>query len=240
MEQLGKITLYNTDCMDIMKQYPDKHFDIAIVDPPYGINVVNMSLGGGGGVLKQESTAQKLKKKRFDKGSGKLKNRVLNTMGCDWDMEPPTPEYFEELFRISKNQIVWGGNYFDLPPTRGIVVWDKEQAFENFSQVEIAWTSYDTPVKLFRYSNGGFRCKEKITKIHPTQKPVALYSYLLNKFAFKHAKIIDTHGGSMTHALACHNFGCELTIIEKDEYYYNEAKQRLQCHQRHQLINFDQ
>jgi site-specific DNA-methyltransferase (adenine-specific) len=137
MEKLGNITLYNADCMDIMKQYPDKHFDIAIVDPPYGINAPNMSLGGGGGLPKQESTAEKLKKKRFDKGSGKLKNRILNKMGCDWDIYPPTPEYFAELFRISKNQIIWGGNYFDLPPTRGIVVWDKEQAFENFSQVEI-------------------------------------------------------------------------------------------------------
>jgi site-specific DNA-methyltransferase (adenine-specific) len=232
MEKLGNITLYNADCINVMKQYPARHFDIAIVDPPYGINAPNMSLGSGGGLLKRESTARKLKRKRFDKGSGKLKNRILNKMGCDWDICPPTPEYFAELFRISKNQIIWGGNYFNLPPTRGIVVWDKEQTFENFSQVEIAWTSYDIPAKLFRYSNAGFRNKNKIEKIHPTQKPVALYAWLLNRFACAGCKIIDTHGGSMTHAIACHDLGYDLTIIEIDKEYYDDAKKRLQLHQR--------
>lgn len=145
--------LYNMDCMVGMKEFPDKYFDLAIVDPPYG--------------LPSDSTH----------GRGKLKNRIINK-DCihAWDVAP-TREYFEELFRISKNQIIWGGNYFDLPPSRCFVCWDKVQPWENFSQVEFAWTSFSKPAKLFRFDN------RTTKKIHPTEKPISLYLYLLNHFA---------------------------------------------------------
>ena len=160
---------YCMDCMQGMRQFPDKYFDVAIVDPPYGINAPDMAMGTNkvrtGNGYPAESTADRLKR------DGQTR---------DWDKAAPGPEYFAELFRVSKNQIIWGGNYFSLPPTRGIVVWDKVQPWEAFSQVEIAWTSYDVPAKLFRYSNTGGANAEK--KIHPTQKPIALYEYLISAF----------------------------------------------------------
>lgn len=163
---------YCMDCMDGMKQYPDKFFDVAIVDPPYGINAPDMAMGTNksryGDGYPAESTASRLKS---------------NGKSVDWDERPPDAEYFKELFRVSKNQIIWGGNYFALPPTRGIVVWDKVQTWDAFSQVEMAWTSYDVPAKLFRYSNtGGANTDEKI---HPTQKPIALYEYLISTFSIR-------------------------------------------------------
>jgi site-specific DNA-methyltransferase (adenine-specific) len=168
--------------MEYMKTIPDKWFDLAICDPPYGINVTKMSMCSNF-KGKSDSSAKKLRDSRL-KGSGKLKNRTINQMSCDWDFLPPSEEYFKELFRISKNQIIWGGNYFHLPPTRCFICWDKKQSFDNFSQAEFAWTSFDKPAKLFRYLNSG-TSKDKLRKIHPTQKPVALYHYLLNNFAKK-------------------------------------------------------
>jgi site-specific DNA-methyltransferase (adenine-specific) len=160
---------YNMDCMAGMKLFPDKYFDVAIVDPPYGINAPNMAMGTNKSRTKNgypsESTASRLKR------SGQVK---------EWDSKPPTEEYFKELFRVSKNQIIWGGNYFNLPPTKCFVVWDKVQPWDAFSQAEIAWTSYNLPAKLFRYSNTGGTNSEK--RIHPTQKPIALYEYLVGAF----------------------------------------------------------
>ena len=142
---------------------------MAIVDPPYGINAPNMAMGTNKSRTKNgypaESTASRLKR------SGQVK---------EWDSKPPTEEYFKELFRVSKNQIIWGGNYFNLPPTKCFVVWDKVQPWDAFSQAEIAWTSYNLPAKLFRYSNTGGANSEK--RIHPTQKPIALYEYLVGAF----------------------------------------------------------
>lgn len=166
------------DCLDYMRSIPDKYFDLAVVDPPYGINAPAMDMGSSKG---NTSTATKLRKGRLNGGAGKLKNRALNTMCCDWDFSPPTQEYFDELRRVSKNQIIWGGNYFPLPPTRGIICWDKMQPWENFSQVEIAWTSFDCPAKIVRISTTGGNNHEE--KIHPTQKPVSLYSWIFKKFA---------------------------------------------------------
>ena len=137
-------------------------------------------------------------------------------MGCS-----PPKSYFDELFRISKNQIIWGGNYFDLPPTRCIVCWDKVQPWENFSQIELAWTSYDKPAKLFRFDN------RTTKKIHPTQKPVELYMYLLNTFAEKGMKILDTHVGSGSSLVACKQFGCDYIGFEISERYFNLAKDRI-------------
>lgn len=128
--------VYNMDCMEYMKDIPDKFFDLAIVDPPYGINAPNMTMGTNlnrkHGGYNGESVAQRLKKGRLNQGAGKLKDRALNTMRCDWDFSPPSEKYFDELFRVSRNQVIWGGNYFPLPPTRGILCWDKMQPWENF------------------------------------------------------------------------------------------------------------
>lgn len=190
--------------MDLMKEYPDKHFELAIVDPPYGLQAMgNLS--------------------RMN-GAGKLANRAINMLSCDFDMLLPTPEYFQELIRVSKNQIIWGGNYFPLPPTRGIICWDKVQPWPNFSAWEMAWTSFDCPAKLFKFDN------RTSGKIHPTQKPVALYEWLLTKYAKKGDKILDTHMGSGSIAIACHNLGFDLTACELDKDYYEAAMKRIDFH----------
>jgi site-specific DNA-methyltransferase (adenine-specific) len=207
-----------------MKTIPDKFFQLAIVDPPYGINVTKMNMESGIG-LSNDRTVKRLRDNRL-KGAGKLKDRIINQMSCDWDFNPPTQEYFDELFRISQNQIIWGGNYFNLPPTRCIVCWDKEQAFENFSQVELAWTSFDKPAKLFQYSNGGFRCKDKSPKIHPTQKPVELYHYLLKTFAKAGDRIFDSHLGSGSSRIAAYKLGYDFYATEIDTEYFNAQEKR--------------
>lgn len=173
--------VYNTDCMEYMKSIPDKFFELAVVDPPYGLD------------------------KKSTHGRGKLKDRSLNRGNIQkWDIRP-NQEYFDELFRVSRNQIIWGGNYFNLPPSRGIVCWDKMQPWENFSQVELAWTSFDCPASLIRLSNTGGANKE--TKIHPTQKPVALYHFLLKKFVRSGNRLLDTHLGSGSSRIAAYKMG---------------------------------
>lgn len=221
---------YNMDCMDGMRQFPNNFFDLAIVDPPYGINAGNMNMGSnpnrkGRGQYPGISTAERLKKGRLNQGSGKLKGRAIQKMNCDWDFEPPTSEYWEELFRISRNQIIWGGNYFPLPPTRGIVVWDKCQPWENFSQIEMAWTSFDRPAAIFRYSNTGGANREK--KIHPTQKPIALYDWLILKYAKEGYKILDTHVGSGSSLIAFEKACLQYVGFEKDQQYFQLTEERL-------------
>ena len=193
------INQIHDDCMKIMPNYTDRYFDLAMVDPPYELN---------------KSSVQ---------GGGKLRNRVLNRGEVfKWD-KVPSKEYFNELFRVSKNQIIWGGNYFDLPPYRCIVVWDKCQPFPNFSAVEIAWTSFNKPASMYRYDN---RIGDKI---HPTQKPRQLYSWLLENYAEPTDKILDTHLGSGSSAIACHYFGIEEFVgIEIDKEYFNNAKTRME------------
>lgn len=159
-------------------------------------------------------------------GGGTLKDRAIQA-NTDWDASPPPPEYFKELNRVSKNQIIWGGNYFDLPPTRGIVCWDKEQPFENFSGWEMAWTSFDSPAKIFHYSNAGFQRKDKDERIHPTQKPVALYKWLLKNYAKEGDLILDTHVGSASSLIACEQMGFNYVGFELDEEYYKKSKARL-------------
>lgn len=189
-----------------MRTLPDNCFQLAIADPPYGINAPKMNMGQSGGYL---STATRCRKGRLNSGGGKLKNRVLNQSDCSWDCEPPKQEFFEHLFRTCKNVIIWGGNYFALPPTRCVVVWDKEQPWGNFSQVEIAWTSFDMPAKLFRKgSRGGsvFDMRQNI-KIHPTQKPVELYAYCLRQFAKAGDCIFDPMMGSQSSRIAAYKLG---------------------------------
>ncbi len=200
------------DNMDLMREFPDKHFDLAIVDPPYGI----LNLAGKGSTTAVRNSPRQ-------QGSGKLKNRVLNQAKVEWDTAP-TKEYFDELFRVSKNQIIWGGNYFALPPTRCVVCWDKVQPWENFSAWEMAWTSFGMPAKLFRWSN----CYGNPGKIHPTQKPVELYNWILETFATPGCTILDTHLGSGSIAIACHYRGHSLTACDNDPEHYAAAIARVE------------
>ena len=192
-----KITLYNCDCMEFMKDIPDNYFGLAIVDPPYGIG------------MSSNPIRQSHKRKQ-------------------WDNSIPKKKYFEELFRISKNQIVWGGNYFIeyLKNTQNYIIWDKKQP-EHFSlaMCELAWTSFSSPAKIYRKS-----VLEERNKIHPTQKPVKLYEWLLKNYAKPTDKILDTHFGSCSIGIACHNFGCSLDACELDEEYFNKALERLKVH----------
>lgn len=233
------INLHQIDCREFMKTVPDKCFDLAIVDPLYGIGADNFSNGTNLTRSKDgyaaESTATKIKKNRLNSGGGKLKNRLLNNSNCSWDVKPDD-EYFKQLFRVSKAQIIWGGNYFPLPPTRGVICWDKMQPWDNFSQFELAWSSFDVPAKMFRYSNTGGRNQE--IKIHPTQKPVALYKWLLSTFAKPGWKVIDTHLGSGSSAIACYDDGFDLEACEIDKIYYQSAVERLEKHKQQITFNF--
>ena len=198
-----KITLYNCDCMEYMKNIPDKYFDLAICDPPYGIKI-NNNMGRRAG----------------DKKSSYKK--------IEWDNNIPSKKYFEELFRISKNQIIWGANYFNMPPTKCFIVWRKPQISEgvSFSMLEYAWSSFDkTSKEWIGMSN------EK-DRTHPTQKPVKLYEWLLKNYAKPTDKILDTHFGSCSIGIACHNFGCSLDACEIDEEYFEGAYKRLRMHVR--------
>jgi len=198
MRKDPSINLHLGCSLGAMREMKDNQYDLAIVDPPYGID--------------SSSTFH---------GSGKLRNRVLNNDNKiqRWDTAP-SPEYFEQLFRVSKEQIIWGGNYFDLPPTRCVIAWDKVQPWENFSAWEMGWTSFNKPAPLFKFDNrtGG--------KIHPTQKPIALYKYCLEKFAKDGDKILDTHLGSGSIACACWDLGFDLDAWELDPEYFEKTTER--------------
>lgn len=145
-----------------------------------------------------------------------------------WDNEIPTPEYFEELFRVSQNQIIWGGNYFNLPPSQGFLIWDKVQPHDfSLAMCEFAWMSFQNPAKIFKQS-----VQKEQNRIHPTQKPVALYKWLLKNYAKQGDKILDTHFGSLSIGIACHDMGFELTACELDKDYYEAGKKRLINHQK--------
>ena len=207
LESYG-INIYNRDCLEAMKEMPDNAFDLAIVDPPYGIG-------------------------RFG-NRVELSNRICSNAKINtWDIKP-TAEYFTELFRISKNQIIWGANNFVLPPTEYFCIWDKEQTVDNFATAEYAFVSMGlkSPAKLFRYSIHKTMAdrKEDGGKIHPTQKPVALYKWLLEKYTKEGDKILDTHLGSGSIAIACYEYGFNLTGFELDSDYYNSAKSRIENH----------
>jgi site-specific DNA-methyltransferase (adenine-specific) len=212
---------HNCNCLEYMKTIPSKSVDLAVVDPPYGINAPNMKMGEHGGY---ESTATKVKKGRLNQGAGKLKDRALQMLPVEWDFAPPTKEYFDELFRVSKNQIIWGGNYFNLPPTRCVICWDKMQPWENFSQIELAWTSFDCPAKMVRISTTGGANREK--KIHPTQKPISLYGWIFSHFAKAGDKILDTHLGSGSSRIAAYKMGFDFYACEIDKGYFDLQEER--------------
>ena len=203
------VELVHGDCMDYMRGLPDKAFELAIVDPPYGIGASRNE--GFSEVKRKNGTVGKTLRAKHKKK--------------EWDAAPPPPEYFEELRRVATVQIVWGGNYFDLPPTRGIVCWDKVQPFENFSAWEMAWTNTDMPAKLIRLDNKGFMSDDG-PAIHPTQKPVKLYDWLLANYAKPGDRILDTHLGSGSSAIAAHYGGFDFVGIELDEDYYRAACER--------------
>lgn len=207
MKQYGKLDLRNMDCMDLMAQYPDNHFDLAIVDPPYFEN--------GGDSSYYRSRVKGHEKKPIT--------------GDGWKI--PGPDYFIELFRVSKRQIIWGCNYYaKYIPHCGRIVWDKVNDNTPFSQCDLA--SYSEGVKLwqFRYKwNGMIQAdmKNKEHRIHPTQKPVALYKWLLQNYAKEGDKILDTHGGSMSIAIACYYMNHDLTLCELDPDYYAAGVERV-------------
>lgn len=201
MKITDKITITNEDNMELMARYPDKYFDLAIVDPPYGIN---MDSGDNSGKVGKYGSVHNKK---------------------EWDSSIPSKEYFNELFRVSKNQIIWGGNYFPLELTNSWIIWDKCQPAKNFSSCELAWSSTNERMNIFRFA---FNIERN--KIHPTQKPIALYKWILDKYAKEGDKILDTHLGSGSIAIACHDYGFELTACELDAEYYEKAVQRIKNH----------
>ena len=195
----------NEDNMELMARYEDNYFDLAIVDPPYGI-------GAGS--------------KKFINGSSKtIKNYFREK---DWDV-PPTKQYFQELIRVSKNQIIWGGNYFveHLKNFRCFIFWDKTIHGNSYADGELAWTSFD---KVARYYRKNIAQVTSEGRMHPTQKPVTLYEFLLMNYAKEGDKILDTHLGSGSIALACHNLGYDLTACELDKDYYDAAIKRIEQH----------
>lgn len=213
--------LYNADCMEAMKDFPDGFFDLAIVDPPYGIGVMTMNYTKSGAVRTHGYS---------------VANRRDYRKQSEWDVKPGKA-YFDELFRVSQRQIIWGGNYFAdyLPPSKSFVVWDKRCADNmrnDFADCEYAWMSPGLGVaRVYRYVWNGMiqgNMKEKEDRFHPTQKPVSLYLWLLDNYAKKEFKILDTHAGSASSLVACHRFGCKGWGFEIDGQYYEKAKQRLQ------------
>jgi len=209
---MDRVRLHLGDSLEAMKKMEDNAYELAIVDPPYGIDWMKQ--------IQNPNTKANWKK---------YKNK-------DWDKGVPNEDYFNELFRISKNQIIWGGNYMleNLHSTPCFLIWDKMQEFSG-AVFEMAWTSFTSPSKAFRMSR--VEAYTTDVKIHPTQKPVKLYEWLLDNYAKEGDKILDTHLGSGSIALACHNRGFELDGWEIDEEYYNNAVKRLKTHQQ-QLTMF--
>jgi len=212
------INFFNVDCIEFMKSKTDKCYDLAIVDPPYGIGFSDYERGSSG---------------------IKVKERYTKTGKKDWDKGMPTAEYFEQLFRVSKNCIIWGGNYFDLPPTQCFIFWYKQNPVPNFADGELAWTSFKKPAVCIDYRYyGNLQGKSSVVdaKIPPTQKPIDLYRKTLSVFAKQGDKILDTHGGSMNSAIACEMEGFDLDICEIDSEYFQAGVNAFNLHKRQQRL----
>jgi site-specific DNA-methyltransferase (adenine-specific) len=193
---------YNTDCLEYMKTLPDKAFELAIVDPPYGIGAAKMTMGSG---------------------------RHSFVKGKDWDNGIPKADYFEQLFRVSINQIIWGGNYFTehLPPSKNWIVWDKQNPNLSFAEGELAWVREGKLLRIFQHYSAQV---EEGGKIHPTQKPVALYEWLLKHYAKPGDKILDTHLGSGSSRIAAYNLGFDFVGCEIDPDYFAAEEKRFAAH----------
>ena len=201
----GKIEMLNMDCMEYMRTVPDKYFDLAIVDPPYGINASKGTWGGSN------------------------RGQVTNYGKKDWDNFAPDETYFNELMRASKNQIIWGANHFisKIPLDSSCwIVWDKKNGDSDFADCELAWGSFKSAVRKFEWRWNGFLKQKPEERFHPTQKPIALYQWLLQNYAKPGDKILDTHGGSMSSAIAAHYGGFDMVICELDKEYFEAAKIR--------------
>lgn len=208
------VKLLQGDCMDYMRGLPDNAFELAIVDPPYGINAAN-TFGG----------------ERRQSGQGSAMKTAFTKK--NWDFGIPSKAYFDELTRVSINQVVWGANYMShlLPPSMGWIVWDKDNGTTKFSDAELAFTSFDRALRVFRYTWNGMiqgDMKNKESRIHPTQKPVKLYQWLLANYAKEGDRILDTHLGSGSSAIAAHYAGFEFVGIELDDDYYKAACKRFE------------
>ena len=204
MKLTDKIEITNDDNMIMMARYPDKYFDWACIDPPYGLG------------------------NRLSDGGGKLKNTPMAELyrNKEWDILP-SAKYWKEVFRISKNQIVFGANYFleHLPSSRGFVCWDKKQSMPTLSACELVWTSLDKPAKIMKKSS------TDLERFHPTQKPIYVYRFMFDYCKIQsNDKILDTHLGSGSIAIACHDYGFELTACELDKEYYEKAVERIKNH----------
>lgn len=205
--------VHNTDCLQELRNTPDNAYDLAVVDPPYGIQA--------------DSNAYK-------NGQNCKINGFKEHQPGSWDSIPPPPEYFAELFRVSKQQVIWGGNYFDLPATSCYLVWNKVQRGFSFADGELAWTSFSSAVRIFDYARGndsGFAPKLKGVgrigiNIHPTQKPVALYKWVYQLYAKPGYRILDTHVGSGSSRLAAHDAGLDYIGYEIDKHYYAAQEKR--------------
>jgi site-specific DNA-methyltransferase (adenine-specific) len=195
--------VYNLDCVEGMRSYPDKYFSLALVDPPYGIEI-NMNMG-----------RKKGQPKRHD--------------DKDWDNAIPNDEYFKELFRVSKNQIIWGGNYFPLPLTKSWIFWDKNvPEGVSFADGELAWTSFDKTLVKAKVKYSGFQGMDNGGKIHPTQKPIKLYKWLLQNYAKPGDLILDTHMGSQSSRIAAYDMGFDYVGFELDEDYFQQGNKRFE------------
>lgn len=215
VETIGDATLYLGDCMDFLAAQPDASFDLAIVDPPYGIGASEMTMGSG-------------KNKQYTKGKR-------------WDNKAPDAAYFKELARVSKHQIIWGGNYFPLPLTKCWIFWDKGINGDcSFADGELAWASFDTVLRKADIRYKGFLGADA-ERIHPTQKPIRLYQWIFSNYAKPGQRVLDTHLGSGSSAIAANAFGCEFTGIELDPEYFDGACRRInQAHQQGQLFTSEQ
>jgi site-specific DNA-methyltransferase (adenine-specific) len=206
---MSEITITNEDNMGLMARYPDNYFDLAIVDPPYGIDVNKMNLGD----------SNKKRKKDYKKD------------GKSWDNGTPDQSYFDELIRVSKNQIIWGANYMIdkiKKPSMGWFYWDKKNGDSDFSDGELAYTSFNRALRSYSFHLS----RDKDKRFHPTQKPSHLYKKLLDLYAKEGDKILDTHLGSGSIAIACHDYKFDLTACELDKEYFDAAMKRLNDHRK--------
>lgn len=211
-----KNEVFNCDCMELMAKYPDNYWELAICDPPYGIDAGNTFSGE-----KRKSGNGSALKSSFEKK--------------DWDSTIPGENYFTELMRVSRNQIIWGANYMThyLPPSMGWIVWDKNNGTTKFSDCELAFSSFNQALRKYKFTWNGMpqgNMKDKEQRIHPTQKPVALYKWLLQNYAKEGDKILDTHLGSGSSRIAAHDMKFDFTGCELDKDYFDAAERRYQEH----------
>ena len=221
---MNKTEILNIDCMEYMAGLEDNAFDLTIVDPPYGLDVAN-KFGGE----ERKSGKGAAMKTAFEKK--------------DWDLRIPDKQYFVELMRISKNQIIWGANYMShyLPPSMGWIVWDKNNGTTKFSDSELAFSSFNRALRIYKYTWNGMiqgDMKNKESRIHPTQKPIRLYDWLLQNYATSGMRILDTHLGSGSSAIAAHYFGCDFVGCEIDKDYFEAAQKRFEKETRQLVLNY--